>query len=102
MRYRAVYPGIDMVFYGNAGQLEYDLIPAPHAGPESVRMRFDGARRLGLEANGDLRIETASGVLWQKKPAVYQAGAARSPAGTWWTASACGSRSTATIRRRGW
>ncbi len=75
VRYRAVYPGIDMVFYGNAGQLEYDLILAPHAGPESVRMRFDGARRLGLEANGDLRIETASGVLWQKKPAVYQEGA---------------------------
>ncbi len=72
VRYRAVYPGIDMVFYGNAGQLEYDLVLAPHAAPGAIRMRFDGARKLGLEANGDLRIETASGVLWQKKPAIYQ------------------------------
>src|SRR5271157_2927440 len=74
VRYRAVYRGVDMVFYGNAGQLEYDLILAPHAAPGSIRMRFDGARRLGLEANGDLRIETASGILWQRKPAVYQEG----------------------------
>lgn len=72
VRYRALYPGIDLLFYGNSGQLEYDLILAPHARPESVRMRFDGARRLALEASGDLRIETASGVLWQKVPAIYQ------------------------------
>jgi uncharacterized protein (TIGR03437 family) len=72
VRYRAPYPGIDMVFYGNAGQLEYDLIVAPHADPGRVRMRFDGARRLRLESSGDLRIETASGVLWQKRPVVYQ------------------------------
>jgi uncharacterized protein (TIGR03437 family) len=72
VRYQSVYPGIDMLFFENGRQLEYDLILEPHADPGRVRMRFEGARRLAVESNGDLRIETASGVLWQKTPAIYQ------------------------------
>lgn len=70
--YRDVYPGVDLVLYGSAGQLEYDLILAPNARPSRVRLRFDGARRLAVEANGDLRIESSQGVLRQKRPLVYQ------------------------------
>ncbi len=78
VRYRGVYPGIDLAFYGSAGQLEYDLVVDPRADPGRVRLRFDGARRLAVEANGDLRIETRTGVLRQKKPSIYQeAGGAR-------------------------
>ena len=72
VRYPEIYPGVDMVFYGNAGQLEYDLVVAPHADLDHARLFFDGARKLALEASGDLRIETPSGVLWQKKPVIYQ------------------------------
>jgi len=70
--YRDVYPGVDLIFYGSAGQLEYDLILEPHAILGRVRLRFDGARRLAVEANGDLRIESSQGVLRQKRPLVYQ------------------------------
>ena len=70
--YRDVYPGVDLVFYGNGDQLEYDLILGPHADLSRVRLRFDGARGLAVEESGDLRIESSQGVLRQKKPVVYQ------------------------------
>ena len=70
--YRDIYPGVDLVFYGNGDQLEYDVILGPHADLSRVRLRFDGAQRLALEPDGDLRIESSQGVLRQKKPLVYQ------------------------------
>ena len=41
--YTNVYPGIDLVYYGHQGQLEYDLIVAPGADPTEIRLAFDGA-----------------------------------------------------------
>lgn len=43
VRYRGVYPGIDVVFRGSAGELEYDLIVEPHAEVRRVRLGFEGA-----------------------------------------------------------
>jgi uncharacterized protein (TIGR03437 family) len=70
--YREVYPGIDLVLYGNRNELEYDLIVAPRAHLSRVCLTFEGAARLTLETNGDLRVETPSGALRQKRPVVYQ------------------------------
>lgn len=70
--YRDVYPGVDVIFYGRTDQLEYDLILEPHADLSGVRLRFEGARKLAVEANGDLRIESRHGVLRQKRPLIYQ------------------------------
>lgn len=41
--YRGVYPGVDLVYYGNQGQLEYDFVIAPKADPHMVRLAFLGA-----------------------------------------------------------
>src|SRR5262245_58911946 len=54
VRYTDVYPGVSLVFYGNAGQLEYDFVVAPGAEPDAVIMAFDGARGLRLDGDGDL------------------------------------------------
>jgi uncharacterized protein (TIGR03437 family) len=62
------YPGIDLVYYGSEGRLEYDFIVQPGANPASIRMRFSGAGRLKLAANGDLEV----GGLLQHKPVAYQ------------------------------
>ena len=70
--YRGVYPGIDLVLYGNQNELEYDLIVAPRADLSRVCLTFEGAAHLTLETNGDLRVETPSGALRQKRPVVYQ------------------------------
>src|SRR6185369_9895823 len=46
VRYRSVYPGIDVVYYGTTQrQLEYDFVLAPGADPAAIALRFDGARR---------------------------------------------------------
>ena len=70
--YEQIYPGIDAVFYGNQRQLEYDLVVAPGTNPDRVRLAFDGAQGLRLNADGDLVLEVAGGELVQKKPIVYQ------------------------------
>ena len=74
VRYRAVYPGIDAVYYGNQSQMEYDFVVAPGADPSAIRLQFAGAGRVRLTADGDLSVETNGQPLLQKKPRVYQEG----------------------------
>ncbi len=69
---KQVYPGVDLVFYGNQQQLEYDFVVAPRARPANIVMAFDGANRMHLDSNGDLVINTPSGEVRQKRPFAYQ------------------------------
>ena len=69
--YKAVYPGIDLVFYGNQRQLEYDFVVAPGADAASIALGFTGAAPQ-LASNGDLVLSTAAGESRFHKPVVYQ------------------------------
>ena len=44
VKYQDVYPGVDLVYYGNQQQLEYDFIVAPGANPDAIELAFEGAR----------------------------------------------------------
>jgi photosystem II stability/assembly factor-like uncharacterized protein len=66
-----IYEGVDIVYYGNHRQLEYDLILAPGADLTAVRIAFDGADAIRL-SNGDLVLETALGEIRQVRPIAYQ------------------------------
>ncbi|MGH2772219.1 MAG: SBBP repeat-containing protein [Actinomycetota bacterium] len=70
--YRGIYPGIDISYYGKAGQLEYDFIVAPGADPKAIKLAFDGADRLSVGKNGDLIISVGDHKLTQRKPYLYQ------------------------------
>lgn len=72
VRYENVYPGVDLVFYGNQGQLEYDFIVAPGADPTAITLAFEGAEKLEMDARGDLVLHTALGHIRLQKPIVYQ------------------------------
>lgn len=72
VRYAGVYPGIDLVYYGNQQQLEYDFVVSPGADPGLIHLHFDGARDLKLDKRGDLVIRTEDGELAFHKPEVYQ------------------------------
>lgn len=72
VRYREVYPDIDLVYYGNQRRLEYDFVVAPGADPKRIQLRIDGADELQLDAQGDLVLRAARGDLRVKKPFVYQ------------------------------
>jgi hypothetical protein len=72
VKYAGVYPGVDLVYYGNQRQLEYDFVVEPGASARQVRVRFDGARRLRVGADGNLRIVARKGEIAFQKPVVYQ------------------------------
>jgi hypothetical protein len=73
-----VYPGIDMVYYGTQGQLEYDFEVAPGADPNKIALHFDGSKPLKLDGE-NLLVETADGTLRLQVPRIYQkTGAAES------------------------
>jgi len=72
VRYRAVYPGIDLVYYGNQRQLEYDFIVAPGADPGAISLAVDGPAEPSLDREGDLVMHTAAGDLSWHKPVAYQ------------------------------
>lgn len=72
VEYEAVYPGIDMLYYGTDGELEYDFILTPGADPGLIKLGFEGAQGVEIDADGDLVLRTASGDLRQRKPVAYQ------------------------------
>ncbi len=73
VRYKDVYPGIDLVYYGNQRELEYDLVVAPGADPSVIQLAFEGQEKLSLDSAGDLVLETGNGSnLRSHKPLVYQ------------------------------
>ena len=69
--YSAVYPGIDLVFYGNQRQLEYDFVVAPGADPNQIAWTITGSA-LSVDADGNLVLKAANGPASFKKPVIYQ------------------------------
>jgi len=96
VKYEAVYPGVDLVYYGNQQHLEYDFILAPGADPSAIQLALNGGGQAGsrqkaegggdkseirnqkseakprIDSNGDLIIETNGGEVRFHKPVVYQ------------------------------
>ncbi|MDT7605152.1 MAG: hypothetical protein QOF61_3149, partial [Acidobacteriota bacterium] len=83
VRYAGVYRGVDLVYYGNQRQLEYDFIVAPRTDPRRIRLKFEGAREVTTDEEGQLLLRAADGYVTQRKPVVYQtvAGIRREVAG---------------------
>lgn len=72
VRYSGLYPGVDLVFYGQGDEAEYDVRVAAGADPGRVRLAFDSSFQVRVDAWGDLTIERADGVLRWRKPVAYQ------------------------------
>ena len=72
VRYSGVAEGIDAVFYASDDQLEYDLVLAPGADPDSLTIAFEGATSVEIDASGALVARTCSGELRQEIPRIYQ------------------------------
>jgi hypothetical protein len=86
VKYGNVYPGVDLVYYGNQGKLEYDFVVQPGADPRQIaldvgagRLRGQGAHAtagetpaLRIDGNGDLVVATDGGEVIFHKPVIYQ------------------------------
>jgi Beta-propeller repeat. len=72
LRYRDVYPGIDMVFYTNERELEFDFVVAPGADPAKIKLAYDGMERMRKDSSGDLLFQMADSQIRLRRPKVYQ------------------------------
>jgi uncharacterized protein (TIGR03437 family) len=72
IRYSQVYQGIDLVYYGTEGNLEYDWIVSPGTDPQVIRMSFQGADRVKIDRNGDLVMRAGKSEYRHKRPSIYQ------------------------------
>ena len=72
VKYENIYPGIDLLYHGIGGQLEYDFVVHAGAQPKTIRIRFTGAERVKLNPRGGLEVEAKSGKLCFHKPVAYQ------------------------------
>ena len=82
VKYAGVYPGVDLIYYGNQGQLEYDFVVQPGAdvrriileiGMQQMPARAHSQRTiLHLTKNGDLLVSGEGGEVTLQKPTIYQ------------------------------
>jgi hypothetical protein len=72
VEYTNIYPGIDLVFHGTQGQLEYDFVVHPGATPRTIAIKFTGAKRITVDPRGELVLQAGTGRICFHKPAAYQ------------------------------
>src|SRR5215813_12450793 len=72
IRYHGIYPDIDLVYYGNQRELEYDFVVRPGGDSNTIALRFDGIEALALNPQGDLVVDVHGTSVVQQKPLVYQ------------------------------
>ncbi len=72
VRVAGIYPGVDLVYYGNQRQLEYDLTVAPGAEPRSIAAHFTGVDKMSISPAGDLILQIGDAEIRQPNPVIYQ------------------------------
>ena len=71
-RIRTGLSGVDLVYYGNQRQLEYDFVVAAGADPDAIALEFSGTTAMTTDATGNLILETANGRVELQAPVIYQ------------------------------
>jgi len=72
VRTRDVYPGIDLVYYGNQNELEFDLEVEPGADPSGIVLALEGASGIRVDDHGDLLADLGQGSVRLRRPDIYQ------------------------------
>ena len=94
VQYKNVYPGINLVYYGNQQQLEYDFVVAPGADPKAIRLAIETGNselenrnsklgagqseiqnrksKIRVDASGDLVLQAGRREIRFRKPRIHQ------------------------------
>src|SRR6266481_2384819 len=67
-----VYPGINVIYYGNQDQLEYDFVIAPHARPDNIALHFEGVDKIEINKDGELVLSLEGNEIRFHRPVIYQ------------------------------
>jgi HYDIN/CFA65/VesB family protein/ASPM-SPD-2-Hydin domain-containing protein/beta-propeller repeat-containing protein len=72
IEYPQLYPGISLLFYGNGDSLEHDFKLSAGADSGEIALRFKGADKLQVDADGNLEVKAGGGLLTLRRPVAYQ------------------------------
>jgi hypothetical protein len=72
VEYEDVYPGVNLAYYGNQGQIEYDFVVNPGANPRRIRFGIEGADAVRMDEDGNLVMAVRGGEVVQRAPVIYQ------------------------------
>jgi PKD repeat protein len=72
VEYEGVYPGINLTYYGNQRELEYDFVVSPGADPDHIRLAFEEPDKVRIDDDGELVLRAAGEEIRQHRPLVYQ------------------------------
>ena len=72
VRVERLYPGINLVYYGNQRQLEYDFTVAPGANPDAIKIHFDGVDKISIGPREELILAVGASEIRQPAPVIYQ------------------------------
>jgi hypothetical protein len=72
VKYHNVYPGVDLVYYGNQRNVEYDFIVAPGVDPDLIGIELEGVEKLEIDAQGDLILYISNEQIRMRKPLIHQ------------------------------
>ena len=72
VHYQEIYPGVDVVYYGNRTELEYDFVVAPGGNLRAIKFQVEGAERITLDSAGDLQLVVKQSQVTLRKPVIYQ------------------------------
>lgn len=70
--YKNIYPGIDLKWYENSGDLKYDYYVAAGADYKAIQFEINGAENISVTADGELNISTPLGTITEQRPVVMQ------------------------------
>ncbi|MEE8405254.1 MAG: SBBP repeat-containing protein [candidate division Zixibacteria bacterium] len=70
--YEEIYGGIDLKYYGNGTQMEYDFIVSPGADYSQIKIQYEGAESISINDNGELVVTTKWGEVIEQRPVIYQ------------------------------
>ena len=72
VHYTEIYPKVDLVYYGNQSELEYDFVVAPGGDVQAIRFQIEGSGRMTLDSAGDLHLAVEQSEVALRKPVIYQ------------------------------
>ncbi|HTL57814.1 MAG TPA: SBBP repeat-containing protein [Candidatus Limnocylindrales bacterium] len=72
VKVEALYPGVDLIYYGHQQQLEYDFVVGPKVDPQVIAMQFTGVDKILIDEQGQLILKLAGGEIRQPAPVIYQ------------------------------
>jgi hypothetical protein len=74
VNYQDVYAGVDVVYHGDRGRLEYDFVVSPGSDARRIRLRFEGPDEVWLDEERRLVLRVGETRLVQHAPYAYQDG----------------------------